>query len=252
MFRPLTCAAAMWLAGCAARPVVSEPLAQAGVVVETIGLSVQGRPIECLSLDHRADADGITVMFIATIHGNEPAGTPLLHRLLRQASLDPSPPWMRDRRLILIPVANPDGCAADHRGNAHGIDLNRNFPAASFASRRRHGSQPLSEPESRALHEAIVHHKPDRIVSIHQPIACIDYDGPAGTLAQVMADALPDDHRLPVRKLGAYPGSLGSFAGEDLGIPIITVELPAGVQQLGHERLWSRYGPMLVAAVESP
>ena len=50
-------------------------------------------------------------MFIATIHGDEPAGTPLVQRLLNEAQTIPAPEWMRDRQLIIIPIANPDGYA---------------------------------------------------------------------------------------------------------------------------------------------
>lgn len=213
---------------------------------EVIGRSVQGRDIDCVTV-----GDGETVvMLIASIHGNEPAGTPLLRRLAREAAGNPTPAWMRDRALVIIPIANPDGFAMQRRGNAHGVDLNRNFPAASFMARRRHGGQPLSEPESLALHDAIEAWRPDRIVSFHQPLACIDFDGDGAALAAAMSAAMDADHRLPVRKLGAYPGSLGSFAGEDLRIPTITVELPAAAQRLDEETLWRRYGPMLIAAVE--
>jgi hypothetical protein len=67
-----------------------------------------------------------------------------------------------------------------------------------------------------------------------------------------MAKALPAEHRLRVQKLGAYPGSLGSFAGEDLSIPIITAELPGAAHRLSEDELWNRYGAMLIAAVEFP
>jgi protein MpaA len=239
------------IAGCAIRPAAAAR--DALPAMEAIGRSVQGRDIQCLTITGPSGApQSLRVMFIASIHGDEPAGTPLVQRLLREAQISPAPQWMRGRQLIVIPVANPDGLAAGRRGNANGIDLNRNFPATSFTSRRRHGDQPLSEPESLALHAAILKHNPDRIISMHQPIACIDYDGPGAELAQAMAKALPAEHRLRVQKLGAYPGSLGSFAGEDLGIPIITVELPGAAHRLSQDELWNRYGAMLIAAVEFP
>ena len=33
-------------------------------------------------------------------------------------------------------------------------------------------------------------------------------------------------------------------------VPIITVELPAGASRMSEDELWSRYGPMLIAAIE--
>ena len=83
------------------------------------------------------------------------------------------------------------------------------------------------------------------IVSIHQPLKCIDYDGPAKELAEEMARHCD----LPVRKIGAMPGSLGSYAGITLGIPIITLELPKEATNLNSEVLWQRYGPVLIAAI---
>ncbi|MGK0435526.1 MAG: protein MpaA, partial [Planctomycetota bacterium] len=99
--------------------------------------------------------------------------------------------------------------------------------AKNREERRRHGAKGLSEPESRALAELLDRHQPARIVSIHQPVACVDWDGPARAVAAAMADACP----LPLRRLGSMPGSLGSYAGVDLGIPIVTFELRRGDQR---------------------
>jgi len=57
---------------------------------------------------------------------------------------------------------------------------------------------------------------------------------------------------LPVRKLGAKPGSLGSYAGETLRIPIVTFEMPGDASRLDAESLWAKYGNAFVAAVLYP
>jgi protein MpaA len=204
-----------------------------------IGESVQGRAIEV----HTLGAGPSTVLMIATIHGNEPAGTPLVEKL--QEHLLWHPGLLADRTVVIVPVANPDGRAADTRGNIRGVDLNRNFPAANYAGSRRHGREPLSQPESQTLYDLLHEVKPDWIVSIHQPLACIDFDGPAVELAQAMA-AHTD---LPVKKLGSRAGSLGSYAGVELGIPIVTLELPRDATGLSPDELWTRYGESLLAAV---
>ena len=147
--------------------------------------------------------------------------------------------------MVLVPRVNPDGIAAGTRTNRQGVDLNRNFPASNFSSRRSNGTGPLSEPESRAIFGLIEDLRPVRVVSIHQPLGCIDYDGPAKGLALAMAEVCD----LPVRKLGARPGSLGSYVGLELGIPIITVELPGGVSRWSREQLWDQYGEMLLATI---
>ena len=205
-----------------------------------IGRSMSERTISCRLL-----GDGPEVILImATIHGSEPAGTPLVEALHVYLRDHPAP--VSGRTIMLIPVANPDGISNGTRTNARGVDLNRNFPADNFRPRKRNGGRPLSEPESQALYDLILARRPVRIVSIHQPLSCVDYDGPAADLARAMAAAA----ELPVRKLGGQPGSLGSWAGETLGIPIITVELPAGASILTQDELWQRYGEMLLVAID--
>jgi protein MpaA len=146
---------------------------------EILGYSLQNRPIELLTLGSGPD----TVLMIASIHGNEDA----------------------------MPVANPDGRALRTRGNAAGIDLNRNFPAENRINNAVNGFAGLTEPESSILYDLILARRPARIVTIHQPLYCLDYDGPGEQLARAMAVDCP----LPVNKLGSRPGSLGSFAGTE-------------------------------------
>jgi len=207
---------------------------------QTVGVSVQGRAIEAVRLGTGPDV----VLILASIHGSEGAGTPLVEMLIEH--LERQRGLLSGRTVVVVPRVNPDGLATGARFNARGVDLNRNYPAGNFAARRGHGDGPLSEPESRAILSLLEQYRPSRIVSIHQPLACIDYDGPGRALAEAMAGA----GDLPVKKLGARPGSLGAFAGETLGIPIITLELPGGAERLGAAALWARYGPMLLVAVE--
>jgi len=207
-----------------------------------VGVSVQRLPILSFMLGQGPDVTFI----LATIHGNEPAGTPLVRRLGKY--LQQQPHLMAGRTVVLLAVANPDGMAHNSRFNANGVDLNRNFPTANRVNNKQFGTTALSEPEARLVKQLIEQYSPDRIVSIHQPLACIDYDGPGETLAARMAQYCS----LPVKKLGARPGSLGSYAGVDLNIPIITFELRQDDSKLDSETLWRRYGKALVAAIVYP
>ncbi len=205
-----------------------------------VGTSIGGKPIRC-----EVYGDGPDVlMIIATIHGNEAAGTPLVAAFGEWLAAHPSE--LIGRRVVIVPVANPDGMAANERFNARGVDLNRNFPAGNWQPQdvKLHGDTPLSEPESRVLMQLVCRYFPNRIISIHQPVTCVDYDGPAKELADLMAAACP----LPVKKLGGRPGSLGSFIGNTLGKPIITWELPedAGMDP---KELWNVYGEAMIAAL---
>jgi len=219
-------------------PTVVEP----AIPRRIVGKSVQNRPMEYIVLGQGRDVTFI----LAAIHGSEPAGIPLVRRLARY--LQQYPHLLQGRKVVLLPVANPDGVAHNTRSNARGVDLNRNFSTANRINSNRFGYTALSEPESRIVEQLIQQYTPDRIVSIHQPLACIDYDGPGIALANRMAEYCD----LPLKKLGAKPGSLGSYAGVTLRIPTITLELPYIADRLDSERLWQQYGPALIAAVVYP
>ena len=210
-----------------------------------LGQSVEGRPI--VARPHGSEDAAETLLVLASIHGSEPAGTPLVERF--EAWLADHPEELTDRRVVIIPIANPDGYQRRERYNTNGVDLNRNFPAGNRTEETIHGDAPLSEPESRALMRALTTYNPSRVVSLHQPIECVDYDGPGKELAEAMSAAI--DGRLPVKKLGGRPGSLGSYVGVTLGRPIITLELPKGVEELGAEKLWEDYGAALVAFIRA-
>jgi len=209
---------------------------------KVIGNSYQRRPIELLTYGEGKEI----VLIIATIHGNENAGTPLVGELGRHLLANPR--YLAGRTVLVMPVANPDGFAKNSRTNARGVDLNRNFPAFNREERRQYGPEGLSEPESKIIHRVLERYKPTRIVSIHQPLECIDWDGPAEDLALHMGQFSD----LPVRRLGSRPGSLGSYAGEDLEIPIITYELPRSADKHDARTLWKLYGRALLAAITYP
>jgi len=192
---------------------------------EVIGVSVLGRPIE---IEYFGGGTP-TVLVIGGIHGDEVASVDCTRGLI--ALLRAQPNQVVNRTVAVIEVANPDGYARRTRTNANGIDCNRNFPARNFkpgGSRAyRAGTQPASEPETRAILSAIAQLKPKLIISIH----CIkggrqqnNYDGPGEAIATAMAAK----NGYPVSANIGYPtpGSLGSYAGADLQIPIITLELP--------------------------
>ncbi len=210
-----------------------------------LGNSVEGRPIESITFGEGSDV----VLIMATIHGNEDAGTPLLNALADH--LAERPGVLAGRKIILIPCVNPDGMAKQMRTNVRNVDLNRNFPASNFGETGG-GDSPLSEPESAAIHRVLSESRPTRIVSLHQPLnfgsACIDFDGPGEKLAAAM-ESRGD---LPITKLGSRPGSLGSYAGVTLGIPIITLELPKEAGDWDRHELWKRYGAMLMTVITFP
>jgi murein peptide amidase A len=134
---------------------------RAALLALTIGHSVQGRPI----VVHRVGPDEATrkVLVVGCIHGNERAGIAVT-RALRSVT---PPPGVQ---LLLIDRANPDGASANTRGNARGVDLNRNFPFAwrPLGGVYYSGPRPDSEPETRALRAFIRRERPTVSIWFHQ------------------------------------------------------------------------------------
>lgn len=135
---------------------------------EVIGTSVEGRPI---TVQHRGDPNGIPVLVVGVIHGDENDGLAILD-LLRSADL----PAGVD--LYLMDAMNPDGLAHDVRGNAHGVDLNRNFPhdwtaIAEPGQWEYSGTGPASEPETQAFIDFVQRLRPALTIWYHQDAYCI-------------------------------------------------------------------------------
>ena len=198
------------------------PPARAEIPPRVVGRSVRGRAI----VAHFLGDAGPPLLVHAGIHGDEPGAVALVERFV--ATLESAPP---SGRVIALPAVNPDGLAELRKDNARGVDLNRNFPARSW--RRDHppgydpGPSPLSEPESAALAALVDAEAPARIVAVHQPFACVNWDGPARELAERMAAA---SGWPAVADVGyPTPGSFGACYGVDRGLPVITLELPRPV-----------------------
>lgn len=206
--------------------------------VHVAGRTVAGREIPV----HVRGLGPDVCLLLATIHGDEPAGTAILERLLEH--LDAHPELLRGRRVVVLPVANPDGLAARTRRNANGVDLNRNFEAPNRLDGGRYGTAALSEPEAVAIRAVVHQFRPSRVLSLHQPLRCVDWDGPAEALAERIAEATD----LPLEKLGTRPGSMGAWA-EAEGLALVTVELPPKVESQGGDALWGAYGEAVLRFV---
>lgn len=101
----------------------------------SIGQSVQGRELWVLKISDNPDAneDEPEMKYVATMHGNEAIATEMLiylaEDLLGDYGTDPRLTALVDGMEIhLMLMMNPDGNTSGTRTNAHGVDLNRNFP----------------------------------------------------------------------------------------------------------------------------
>ena len=139
---------------------------RAAYASQVIGYSVKGRPIVAW---HLGETHKPTVVLIAGMHGNEPAPTAILRTLRDGRSVHGIDLWV-------VPAYNPDGLARRTRRNAHGVDLNRNYPYhwAPLTGSYYSGPKPASEPETRAMMRFLRKVEPDWILSFHQPLHGVD------------------------------------------------------------------------------
>jgi hypothetical protein len=212
-------------------PNVSPQLCQQAQLRDSGARSVRGQPIYWQDLP-KPDAK-LRVLVVGGIHGDELSSASLALHWLQWAKEIPA-----DAHWRFIPLLNPDGLLSSpaRRTNANGVDLNRNFPTPNWEReakvyweqrvkrdpRRWPGPRPLSEPESKYLHDEMERFKPHLIVSIHAPYGVLDFDGPSSPPAKL--------GRLYLDQVGIFPGSLGNYGGVHKGMPVVTIELPSAIR----------------------
>jgi murein peptide amidase A len=172
-------------------------LALGPTTTEGLGRSYEGRPITAI---HVA-GDGPRILVVGCIHGDECEGTKVTRLLAR--SVPRTDLW-------LVPQLNPDGLARHRRGNANGIDLNRDFLAAT-------------QRETRIARRLILRLRPDVTIWFHQPQSVVRAWGRSRGMAARYARLAG----VPYRALRWPPGSASRWQNA-IGQISFVVELPSG------------------------
>lgn len=125
-----------------------------------LGNSVKGRSVVAVAVHSPGASFEQTrrILVLARQHGGEPAGTEATLALIRhfatsQGELEVG--TLRLATMIFVPMANPDGAAANRRANANGVDLNRDWVAQT-------------QPETRAIERAVQYWKPHALMDLHE------------------------------------------------------------------------------------
>src|SRR2546430_15238635 len=188
---------------------------------ELAGRSALGRPIR---VGESGDpAAPRSVLVVGCIHGTETAGVAVARRLI-----EAKPPPRE--RLWIMDCLNPDGAAKGTRDNAHGVDLNRNFP---WHWRPRYmpgdpqysGPRPASEPETRVAMRLIERIRPTVTIWCHQPVGIVRAFGRSARVARRFARLTG----LPFRLLPWLSGSASNWQNNRFPhAASFVVELPPG------------------------
>jgi len=228
-----------------------------GISWQVSGESVKGRPLVFAEFGD-LKSENVTLV-ISMVHGDEV--TPLYLGLKLAEWARDNPASVRGTRVVIAPLVNPDSFYARPRTrtNARGVDVNRNFPTSDWKAnahrlwkgrfrsnpRRYPGKEANSEPETVFQQALIRNIHPTKILSIHAPLNFMDYDGPT-TLSlerfpkEYVQQCLKLRSRLKAVTGGFFPGSLGNYAGQEMGIPTFTLELPTAEPTLA-ERYWQQF-----------
>lgn len=198
---------------------VRKPRRPAVIAHRVIGRSVQDRPIHAYRLGNRKAKRSAVVL--STMHGNERETRHILRALRDGAKV-------RGIDLWLIPTYNPDGWLRGTRKNAHGVDLNRNFPYSwrHLDGNYESGPRAGSEPETRAMMRFLRRVRPKWVVSFHQPLHGVDMDTKNKALARRLARQL----RLPHKDFtcgGVCHGTMTGWYNHHFAGSALTVEYGA-------------------------
>ena len=187
-----------------------EGAATAGLAIRSFEHPLKGRDGETLAMDVALDgpADAQNLLIVSSAcHGVEGyCGSGVQVFATHDAE------WRAKARaagvaVLYIHALNPHGFSHVRRVTNENVDLNRNFPTPGWDKEATHywhkrtgkdprrfpGRTPLSEPESRWVHDEMARWKPDLIVSVHAPYGVLDFDGPklSQQLPGITAEHLP-------------------------------------------------------------
>ena len=198
-----------------------------------LGKSVKGVDIKGFAFgDERAFNK---TLIVGGIHGVEPQSKEICELYIDEIK-DKS--FFDDCYLIIIPCLNPDGMDLNTRGNANGVDLNRNFPSTTWknvpvsGNNFYHpGAEPASEPETKIIVNLLNKYNFKKIIAVHTNHTIqfpnppmINYDGEQ---SRELAEKVSNTTGLLAHEDVGYPtpGSMGFWLGKDLKKVSVTIEL---------------------------
>jgi protein MpaA len=175
------------------------------------------------------------VLVVGSIHGDEPGGRAVVAALRRVRPPAGVTVWT-------VRSANPDGDLRATRGNARGVDLNRNFPHRWRGAGRRGdrywpGPAAASEPETRTVVRLVERLEPDLTIHYHQPYGLVVRSERADP---ALLREYAQRSGLPVRSLPAYRGTAAGWQNARRRGTALVVELAGGAVERSAARRHAR------------
>ncbi len=219
-----------------------------------LGKSVKGVDIKGYAFGEQNSFN--KTLIIGAIHGVEPQSKDVCEFYIEEIKDKPFPD---DCYLLIIPCINPDGIALKTRGNANGVDLNRNFPSSTWKNvpvsgnaAYHPGLEPASEPETKIIVNLLKNQNFKKIIAIHtnhyiqfpnSPM--INYDGEQ---SRELAEKLSNATGLLATSDVGYPtpGAMGFWVGKDLKKISITVELD---DEKSSKELYKKHGRLFEVGI---
>jgi hypothetical protein len=134
---------------------------------ESIGTTVLNQTIYLFKI---GNASGAKVWVDASIHGVEYGTSELLYWFadwLLSQTTEEATQLMEQNLFLLVPIVNMDNYRIS-RFNAHNVDLNRNFETGWGTHNDAYrGPYALSEPETQAIHNALLFWQPIWYINLH-------------------------------------------------------------------------------------
>lgn len=189
---------------------------------------------------------GPEVLILGGVHGDEVEGVLAAQGLLNKFMT--SFPYRLN--LVLVPQFNIEGVLNKTRGNARGIDLNRNLSTKDWSPevktpRYHPGPAAGSEPENQALMKYVNEKQPQWILSLHSWHPVLNVNGDCRAEAEVLAKhtgyKIDDDIGYPT------PGCLGTYAGLERQSPTLTYEIQRGQD---HAEILKIHVPAIMEALK--
>ncbi|MDT8450613.1 MAG: M14 family metallopeptidase [Wenzhouxiangellaceae bacterium] len=220
---------------------ISEHPARTPLHTASAGRSIQGRPIPQVTFGTQRRGAPLLII-VARQHPPETTSALAMMQFVDTLlAEDELAERFRNRvRTLVFPMANPDGVVLGNwRGNARGIDLNRDWGE-------------FTQPETRAIRDAIA-----RALATARPLLAVDFhstrtnvlytisDDPALASGELLGDWLDelmkiDEGRLDDKAFAPVTPVFKNWIFKEYGVPAVTYEVsdalvPAEIERIATE-----------------